>query len=420
MLEPEKQLEIIKRGAVEIIIETDLLKKFEKSCNENRPLRVKAGFDPTAPDIHLGHTVLLEKLRQFQELGHEVIFLIGDFTGMIGDPSGKSEMRKPLTWEDVLTNARTYKEQMFKILSPEKTKVVFNSEWMSKLTSGEMIKLASMYTVARMLEREDFKQRWISQNPIGIHEFMYPLIQGYDSVALRADVELGGTDQKFNLIVGRELQKEYGQEPQCLVLMPLLEGLDGVKKMSKSLGNYIGITEPPREMYGKVMSVNDKLMLRYYELLSHISLEELRSLKEGIGNGAVHPKQAKENLALEIVERYWGREEALKAKEEFDHIFRQKGLPDEIPTVVRPVSVIHKMRSAQPELSVQDASHINWLPQIMKDTGLAKSTSEAIRLIKQGGVRVNDKTISDSDIRLQQGEHIIRAGKRKFYRVIIE
>jgi tyrosyl-tRNA synthetase len=420
MLEPEKQLEIIRRGVVEIIIEADILKKLEKSRNENRPLRIKAGFDPTAPDIHLGHTVLLEKLRQFQELGHDVIFLIGDFTGMIGDPSGKSEMRKPLTSEEVMINAKTYKEQMFKILSPEKTKVVFNSEWMSKLTSGEMVKLASMYTVARMLEREDFKQRWTNQNPIGIHEFMYPLIQGYDSVALRADVELGGTDQKFNLIVGRELQKEYGQEPQCLVLMPLLEGLDGVKKMSKSLGNYIGITEPPREMYGKVMSVSDELMLRYYELLSHISLGELRSLKEGIGEGAVHPKHAKENLALEIVGRYWGREEAMKAKEEFDHIFRQKGLPDEIPTVVIPRSVIHNVVSTEPKSSVQDAVHINWLPQIMKDTGLAKSTSEAIRLIKQGAVKVNDKTIGDSDTRLQQGEHVIKAGKRKFYRVIIE
>ncbi|MCX5718418.1 MAG: tyrosine--tRNA ligase, partial [Nitrospirae bacterium] len=271
MLQPEKQIEIIKRGAVEIIVEEDLVKKLEKSYKEKRPLKIKAGFDPTAPDIHLGHTVLLEKMRQFQELGHQVIFLIGDFTGMIGDPSGKSEMRKPLTREDVLKNAETYKEQVFKILDPEKTKVVFNSEWMSAMTSGEMIQLASLYTVARMFEREDFRQRWTSQNPIGIHEFMYPLIQGFDSVALHADVELGGTDQKFNLIVGRELQREYGQEPQCLVIMPLLEGLDGVKKMSKSLGNYIGISELPKEMYGKIMSISDELMLRYYELLSHIS-----------------------------------------------------------------------------------------------------------------------------------------------------
>ncbi len=264
MLKPLEQLEVIKRGAVEIIVEADFLKKLEKSSNENRPLKIKAGFDPTAPDIHLGHTVLLEKMRQFQELGHEVIFLIGDFTGMIGDPSGKSEMRKPLTKEDVLENAKTYRDQISKILDPEKTRVVFNSEWMSQMNSSKMIQLTSTYTVARMLEREDFKQRWINQNPIGIHEFMYPLIQGFDSVALQADVELGGTDQKFNLIVGRELQKEYGQEPQCIVLMPLLEGLDGVKKMSKSLGNYIGITEPPKEMYGKIMSISDELMLRYY------------------------------------------------------------------------------------------------------------------------------------------------------------
>ena len=305
MLKPEKQLEIIKRGSVEVIIESELLKKLEKSYAEDRPLKIKAGFDPTAPDIHLGHTVLLEKMRQFQELGHDIIFLIGDFTGMIGDPSGKSEMRKPLTREEVLENAKTYREQIFKILDPEKTRVVFNSEWMSALTSVEMIRLTSMYTVARMIEREDFKQRWINQNPIGIHEFMYPLIQGYDSVALSSDVELGGTDQKFNLIVGRELQRAYGQEPQCIVLMPLLEGLDGVKKMSKSLGNYIGITESAKEMYGKVMSVSDNLMLRYYELLSHIPLEELNVLKEGMGKGTVHPKRAKEDLALEIVERYW-------------------------------------------------------------------------------------------------------------------
>jgi len=401
MLKPEKQLDIIRRGSVEIIVEADLLKKLEKSYTENKPLRIKAGFDPTAPDIHLGHTVLLEKMRQFQELGHEVIFLIGDFTGLIGDPSGKSEMRKPLTREDVLENAKTYREQIFKILEPEKTRVVFNSEWMSHMTSGEMITLTSMYTVARMLEREDFKQRWINQNPIGIHEFMYPLIQGYDSVALHADVELGGTDQKFNLIVGRELQKEYGQQPQCIVLMPLLEGLDGVKKMSKSLGNYIGITEPPKEMYGKVMSVSDELMIRYYELLSHISLEDLQTLKEGLRKGSVHPKQAKENLALEIVERYWGKESALKAREEFEHIFRQKGLPDEIPDV---------------ELVWEEDEM--WVPKIMKLSGLTSSTGEAIRLIRQGGVTVNDDKHDDPDGKLPKGIYLFKVGKRKFLRVI--
>jgi tyrosyl-tRNA synthetase len=400
MLKPLEQLEIIKRGTVEIIVEADFLKKLEKSSNENRPLKIKAGFDPTAPDIHLGHTVLLEKMRQFQELGHEVIFLIGDFTGMIGDPSGKSEMRKPLTKEDVLENAKTYRDQISKILDPEKTRVVFNSEWMSQMNSSKMIQLTSTYTVARMLEREDFKQRWINQNPIGIHEFMYPLIQGYDSVALQADVELGGTDQKFNLIVGRELQKEFGQEPQCIVLMPLLEGLDGVKKMSKSLGNYIGITEPPKEMYGKIMSISDELMLRYYELLSHISLEELSSLKEGIQKGAVHPKHAKENLALEIVERYWSKEEALRVKEEFEHIFQQKGLPDNIPAF---------------DITWEEKEM--WIPKIMKLSGLTSSTGEAMRLIRQGGVTVDDQKVDDPDAKLPAGNYLFKVGKRKFLRV---
>jgi tyrosyl-tRNA synthetase len=400
MLKPLEQLEVIKRGAVEIIVEADFLKKLEKSSHENRPLKIKAGFDPTAPDIHLGHTVLLEKMRQFQELGHEVIFLIGDFTGMIGDPSGKSEMRKPLTKEDVLENAKTYRDQISKILDPEKTRVVFNSEWMSQMNSSKMIQLTSTYTVARMLEREDFKQRWINQNPIGIHEFMYPLIQGYDSVALQADVELGGTDQKFNLIVGRELQKEFGQEPQCIVLMPLLEGLDGVKKMSKSLGNYIGITEPPKEMFGKIMSISDELMLRYYELLSHISLEELSLLKEGIQKGAVHPKHAKENLALEIVERYWSKEEALRVKEEFEHIFQQKGLPDEIPAF---------------DITWEEKEM--WVPKIMKLSGLTSSTGEALRLIRQGGVTVDDQKVDDPDAKLPAGNYLFKVGKRKFLRV---
>jgi tyrosyl-tRNA synthetase len=319
---------------------------------------------------------------------------------MIGDPSGKSEMRKPLTKEDVLENAKTYRDQISKILDPEKTRVVFNSEWMSQMNSSKMIQLTSTYTVARMLEREDFKQRWINQNPIGIHEFMYPLIQGYDSVALQADVELGGTDQKFNLIVGRELQKEFGQEPQCIVLMPLLEGLDGVKKMSKSLGNYIGITEPPKEMYGKIMSISDELMLRYYELLSHISLEELSSLKEGIQKGAVHPKHAKENLALEIVERYWSKEEALRVKEEFEHIFQQKGLPDEIPAF---------------DITWEEKEM--WVPKIMKLSGLTSSTGEAMRLIRQGGVTVDDQKVDDPDAKLPAGNYLFKVGKRKFLRV---
>jgi tyrosyl-tRNA synthetase len=399
MLEPGKQLEIIKRGAVEVIVEEDLLAKLERSYNEKRPLKIKAGFDPTAPDIHLGHTVLLEKMRQFQELGHEVIFLIGDFTGMIGDPSGKSEMRKPLTREEVLKNAGTYKIQIFKILDQDKTRVVFNSEWMQSLNSGEMIRLASSYTVARMLEREDFKQRFVNQNPIGIHEFLYPLIQGYDSVALESDIELGGTDQKFNLLVGRELQRMYGYEPQCIVMMPLLEGLDGVKKMSKSLGNYIGIAETPREMFGKIMSISDGLMLRYYELLSRIPLDELRSLKENIGGGDVHPKRAKEQLGMEIVTRFWSREEAVKAREEFEEVFGRKGMPDEIPEA-----------SYEKEI---------WLAQALKDTGLASSTSEAMRLIRQGGVRIDEKVVTDPQARIDSGDHIVKVGKKRFYRISV-
>lgn len=392
MLSPEKQIEIIKRGAVEIISEEELLNKLRKK----RHLRVKAGFDPTAPDIHLGHTVLLEKMRQFQELGHEIIFLIGDFTGMIGDPSGKSETRKPLTKEKVAQNARTYKEQIFKVLDPDRTSVVFNSEWMSKMTPEGFIKLASSYTVARMLEREDFKERYKTHSPISIHEFIYPLIQGYDSVILRADVELGGTDQKFNLIVGRELQKEYGQEPQCLVLMPLLEGTDGIKKMSKSLGNYIGISEPAGEIFGKLMSISDALMLRYYELLSHISLEELKRLKEG----SIHPMDAKEALAFEITKRYAGEKEALRAKEAFEHVFREKKIPDIIE-----------------EFPLRWEENEIWVPKIMKLSGLSKSLSEAIRLIKQGGVYIDERRLNDPEERLSPGSYLFKVGKRRFLRI---
>jgi tyrosyl-tRNA synthetase len=400
MLSPEKQLEIIKRGATEVINEKDLLIKLEKSFKENRPLNIKAGFDPTAPDIHLGHTVLLEKMRQFQELGHNVIFLIGDFTGMIGDPTGKSETRKPLTREEALKNAETYKEQIFKILTPEKTIIKFNSEWLMNLTAMDIIRLQAKQTVARMLEREDFKQRFTGHSPIGIHEFMYPLLQGYDSVALNIDVELGGTDQRFNLLMGRELQQEYGQEPQLLVIMPLLEGLDGVKKMSKSLGNYIGISESPKDMYGKLMSISDELMIKYYELLSHISIEELNNLKEGLRSGEVHPKKAKENLAIEIVQRYWGKDNALKAHEEFEKMFKDKGIPDEIPVF---------------ELQ-WDEENI-WLPKIMKLSGIVQSTGEAVRLIKQGAVSIEDQKITDPQKTLKSGSFLIKAGKRKFLRI---
>src|SRR3990172_5239270 len=315
------QLEIIKRGSVEVILEDDLLKKLERSLSSKKPLRVKAGFYPTAPDIHLGHTVLLNKMRQFQELGHEVVFLVSDFTGMIGDPTGKSETRKHLTKEEVLENARTYQAQIFKVLDPAKTKIVFNSEWMSKLGADDVIQLAAKYTVARMLEREDFKKRYQAELPISIHEFLYPLIQGYDSVVLRADVELGGTDQRFNLLVGRELQKEYGQEPQCIVMMPLLEGLDGVNKMSKSLGNYIGINEPAKEVFGKVMSVSDDLMYRYYELVSAVSLANLEKIKSDVMSGALHPMEAKKRLGVELADRFCGVGQGAAARSEFEKVF---------------------------------------------------------------------------------------------------
>lgn len=400
MITPEKQLEIIKRGAVEVISEKELLAKFEKSVKKNTPLKVKAGFDPTAPDIHLGHTVLLEKMRQFQELGHEILFLIGDFTGMIGDPTGRSETRKPLTKEDVLNNAETYKKQVFKILDPEKTKVLFNSEWLTKMSVMDIVGLGSMQTVARMLEREDFKKRFENQQDITILEFYYPLFQGYDSVHLKADVELGGTDQKFNILMGRTLQRKMGVEEQAVVLMPLLEGLDGVNKMSKSLGNYIGITEQPKDMFGKVMSINDTLMLRYYELLSHISIDELSALKKGIEKGAIHPKTAKENLGLEIVERYWGKDAALKAKEEFGHIFKDKGMPDEIP--------VFELKWEEDEM---------WVPKIMKLTDMSSSSSSAISLIKQGAVTVDNWKITDPEKTLKKGDYLFKVGKRKFLRI---
>ncbi|MFA5353418.1 MAG: tyrosine--tRNA ligase [Thermodesulfovibrionales bacterium] len=400
MLTPEKQLEIIRRGAVEIIHEKELLQKLEKAAKENRPLKIKAGFDPTAPDIHLGHTVLLEKMRQFQELGHEVIFLIGDFTGMIGDPTGKSETRKPLTPEDVKRNAETYKEQVFRILDPAKTRVRFNSEWFSGMSAMEIVRLGAMETVARMLEREDFKKRFHNQQSITILEFYYPLFQGHDSVHLKADVELGGTDQRFNLLMGRSMQKMTGIEEQVVVMMPLLEGTDGVQKMSKSLGNYIGISESPKDMYGKVLSISDSLMLRYYELLSRISLEELKGLKEGMEAGTVHPKRAKEALAMEIVERYWGKEAALHAKDEFDRVFADKGIPEDIPTVA----------------ITWDEEEI-WLPKIMKLSGLMPSTGEAMRLIKQGAVQVDGAKVESPDTKLPKGEYLIKAGKRKFVKV---
>ena len=402
MLPAKEQLDIIKRGAVEIIVEDDLLKRLEKSVAKGQPLRVKAGFDPTAPDIHLGHTVLLNKMRQFQELGHEVIFLIGDFTGMIGDPTGKSETRKHLTKEEVAENAKTYQTQIYKILDPAKTKIVFNSEWMSKMTAEQMVQLAAKHTVARMLEREDFKKRYQAELPISIHEFLYPLIQGYDSVALKADVELGGTDQKFNLLVGRELQKEYGQEPQCIVMMPLLEGLDGVNKMSKSLGNYIGITEPTKEIFGKVMSVSDTLMYRYYELVSAISIPDLEKIKSDVSSGTLHPMEAKKRLAAELADRFCGAGEGARARAEFEKVFSKKDMPDDI-AAVEVVWEGEKMK----------------LAKVIALAGAAKSNSEARRLIEQGAVEVDQKLIKDVDTELPaSGPFVLRVGKKRFVKVV--
>lgn len=402
MLKPEEQLEIIKRGTVEIILEEDLKRKIENSYKEKKPLRIKVGFDPTAPDIHLGHTVLLEKMRQFQDLGHEVIFLIGDFTGMIGDPSGKTETRKPLTKEEVLKNAETYKEQVFKILHPERTVIRFNSEWFSSMTALDMCRLAGAETVARMLEREDFKKRFTEGRPITILEFLYPLLQAYDSVYLKADIELGGTDQKFNLLMGRQLMKLYDMEAQVVIMMPLLEGLDGVQKMSKSLGNYIGINEKPDEMFGKIMSINDELMIKYYELLSHISIAQLEELKAGISEYIINPRDAKESLAFEIVERYHGRYEAERAKEKFIKLFRQKDIPEDIVTF---------------EIPYEEGGI--WLPKLLKDKGITKSTSESIRLINQGAIKINTDIITDIDIKLQRGDYVIKVGKKRFLKVIV-
>jgi tyrosyl-tRNA synthetase len=401
MLPAKEQLDIIKRGSVEIIVEDDFLKKLERSASTGKPLRIKAGFDPTAPDIHLGHTVLLNKMRQFQELGHEVIFLIGDFTGMIGDPTGKSETRKHLTREEVAENASTYQTQIYKILDPKKTRIAFNSEWMSKMSAVELIQLAAKHTVARMLERDDFRKRYQAEQPISIHEFLYPLIQGYDSVMLEADVELGGTDQKFNLLVGRELQKEYGQAPQSIVMMPLLEGLDGVNKMSKSLGNYIGINETSSDVFGKIMSVSDVLMLRYYELVSSISFQDLEKLKGDIKSEKLHPMEAKKRLAVELVDRFCSAGDGSRAREEFEKVFSRKNLPQEIPVI---------------EFDWEGASMK--LVKIIALAGLARSNSEARRLVQQGAVEVNETLIKDIDAELPSScEHVLRVGKKRFVRI---
>ncbi len=403
-LDPKKQFEVIKRRTFGIISEEELLKKLEKG----KPLRVKAGFDPTAPDLHLGHTVLIQELKVFQDLGHHVLLLIGDFTGMIGDPSGKSETRKPLTREEVEANARTYTTQVFKILDEKKTEVVFNSEWMKALTTEDLIRLASKYTVARMLERDDFQKRFTDGRPIAIHEFLYPLIQGYDSVVLKADVELGGTDQLFNLLVGRDLQKDMGQAPQVVITMPLLEGLDGVQKMSKSYGNYIGIAEPPGEIYGKVMSISDELMARYYELLSEAPGDKVDEIK----GGRIHPKEAKEALALEITGRFWGNEMAEKAAEGFKSVHSKRETPAEIEGIR--ISV-EDVVIAKDEVTVIRKAPLS---RVIVKAGFAKSTSEAIRLIGQGGVKIDGEKVTDAKKEIPvDKEVLLQVGKRFFKKI---
>ncbi len=392
-------LETLLRGVDEVLVKEELIKKLE----EGRPLRIKAGFDPTAPDLHLGHTVLINKLKQFQDAGHEVLFLIGDFTGMIGDPTGKNVTRKPLTREAVIENAKTYQEQIFKILDPEKTKVVFNSEWMNAMSSADLIQLAAKHTVARMLERDDFNKRFKGGQAIAIHEFLYPLIQGYDSVAMKADVELGGTDQKFNLLVGRQLQEVYGQKPQVVITMPILEGLDGVQKMSKSLNNYIGIADTADDMFGKIMSISDVLMWRYFELLSFRSMSDIKQWKEACENGD-NPRNYKVKLAQEIIERFHDEDAATKALASFEARFQRGAMPDEMDEV---------------ELVVQGEGIS--IANLLKDAGLVASTSEAIRQINQGAVKIDGEKISDPKWVVVVGEKkVYQVGKRKFARVTVK
>lgn len=391
----------IERGVQEIIGFDYIKELVTNYFKEGKTYTIKAGFDPTAPDLHLGHTVLLQKLATFQKYGAKVFFLIGDFTGMIGDPSGKSETRKPLSKEQVLQNAKTYEEQVYKVLDASKMEIVFNSKWLDSLGTRGMIELAAKFSVARMLERDDFEKRFKAQSPISIVEFFYPLLQGYDSVALNCDIEFGGTDQKFNLLMGRHLQRAYGLEKeQSVVMVPLLEGLDGVNKMSKSLGNYVGITQEPKEMFGRILSISDSLMWRYYELLSTKSLQEIAELKQGVEKGELHPKVVKENLALEIIARYYDINAANAAKEEFARVFSKDELPSDIPVFTKEKGI--------------------WIAQLAQECGLCDSNSEALRAIKQGALKLNGKKVEDSKLNLQEGEYILQIGKRKFAKVIIK
>ena len=398
MASVQEQMQELKRGSDEILVESELAERLESG----KRLRIKAGFDPTAPDLHIGHTVLINKMRQFQRFGHEVVFLIGDFTGMIGDPTGKNATRPPLTRDEVIENARTYEEQIFKILDPEKTLVMFNSSWMGGMDAAGLIELAAKHTVARMLERDDFNKRYAQGQPIAIHEFLYPLVQGYDSVAMKADVELGGTDQKFNLLVGRQLQQAYGQPPQIVFTMPLLEGLDGVQKMSKSLGNYVGITDPPGEMFGKLMSVSDDLMWRYFELLSFRPTGEIDALREAVAEGK-NPRDVKFELAREIVARFHDAAAAEAAKSEFVSRFRDGAMPEDMEEV--------RLRSPDEGLGLAD---------VLRQAQLTASNSEAFRMIAQGAVRVDGDRVEDRGARLGAGTYVLQVGKRRFARVVID
>lgn len=403
--EVERQMRIIKTGTAEIIPEEELKEKIRQSILDNKPLIIKLGLDPTAPDIHLGHTVPLQKMRQFQDLGHTAVIIIGDFTGRIGDPTGKSETRKPLTEEELHKNAETYKEQIFKILDPVKTRIEFNAAWLSKMTFEDVIKLASNCTVARMLERDDFAKRYAEARPISIHEFFYPLMQGYDSVALHSDVELGGTDQKFNLLMGRTLQKDFNQSPQIALTTPILEGLDGIHKMSKSLGNYIGVYESPREMFGKAMSIPDEIMIRYFELVTKVPVDEIRQMEKMLTEGSIHPRDLKMRLGWEIVRIYHGVQEAGEAKEEFVKMFQKKEAPAEMPEY------------SISELGIDDDGGLK-VVTLLVQTSLASSRGEARRLIEQGGVRINDNKILDTEAVIQpEINDVIKVGKRKFLRL---
>jgi tyrosyl-tRNA synthetase len=419
----EEQLAYLRKGCVELIQEEELRAKIARSLRDKKPLRVKVGFDPTAPDIHLGHTVLLWKMRHFQDLGHDVIFLIGDFTGLIGDPSGRSATRPAMTHEEILQNAETYKAQIYKILSREKTIIDFNSRWLGKLTSFEIIRLAAKHTVARLLERDDFTKRLKEGIPISVHEILYPLMQAYDSVELRADVELGGTDQKFNLLVGRDIQREYHQEPQVVMTMPLLEGLDGTEKMSKSLDNYVGITEPAKEIFGKIMSISDPLMYRYYELLTKVPMSQVEAWKREAKEGKINPRDLKADLAKSIVEDFWSRKEAGEAAEEFDRIHKNKKTPMDMKVqVIGPAVVAEPGQYAVAGVSV-DLPHTRPLLDIMMELKIFPSRGEAKRIIQQGGIYLDGQRIEDINYQVDVGdgrEHILKVGKRKFYKFIVK